>query len=128
MRITFVHHCLCGPQMNMVCGVKWQSEMKVWPCCMRVSVCETKLLSPSSVHSGAVRRRGLLSPHLTLSRWRVPTTARIAIWQPVWPWLEMATPLHTIPESEILNRRPGIFRYVDEEKPLPRLAIVEEER
>merc|ERR1719421_2319071 len=70
MRITFVHHCLCGPQMNILCGVKWQSEMNVCPCCMSLSVCDTKLLSPSSEHSGAVRKRGLLSPHLTLRRYR----------------------------------------------------------
>merc|ERR1719387_3165900 len=47
MRITFVHHCLCGPQMNILCGVKWQSEMNVCPCCMSLSVCDTKLLKPS---------------------------------------------------------------------------------
>merc|ERR1719321_1948897 len=69
MRRMFVHHCLCGPQMNIVCGVKWQSETNGCPLCTRRNVDATKLFRAISLHSGAVRKRGLLSPHFTDSKY-----------------------------------------------------------
>merc|ERR1719335_348367 len=59
---------------------------------------------------------------------RMPPTARVAVWQAVWPRLKMASPLHTARECEVLDRRPRVLGDVDEEKSLAGPAVVKEER